>query len=145
MSGFGRLGGRVQTRGPMSDINVTPLVDVMLVLLVIFIIAAPLMASSLRLDLPMAPGATPSPAPTSLSIALDAEGRVYLGAQPLDAEEAQARVAEAARALAARDRDAEVQLRADARVPYGRVAELIGVLQSAGLSRIGFITEVPAQ
>jgi biopolymer transport protein ExbD len=144
MSGFGRLGAR-EGPPPMSDINVTPLVDVMLVLLVIFIVAAPLMASSLRLDLPAAPGATPSPASVSLSIALDAEGRVYLGEQALPAEDAPARVAEAARAAAARNPETEVQLRADARVPYGRVAELIGVLQSAGLSRIGFITEVPAR
>jgi biopolymer transport protein ExbD len=129
----------------MSDINVTPLVDVMLVLLVIFIVAAPLMASSLRLDLPAAPGATPTPAPVTLAIALDAEGRVYLSEQALPAGEASARVADAARAAATRNPDTEVQLRADARVPYGRVAELIGVLQSAGLSRIGFITEVPAR
>lgn len=144
MSGFGRLGGR-DARPPMSDINVTPLVDVMLVLLVIFIIAAPLMASSLRLDLPAASGATPSAAPATLAIAVDAEGRVYLGDRALPAEEMTARLTQSAREAAARHPETEVQLRADARVPYGRVAELIGVLQEAGLSRIGFITEVPAR
>lgn len=142
MSSLGRLAAK-PARSPMSDINVTPLVDVMLVLLVIFIVAAPLMASSLRLDLPKAPGATPSTAPSSISVAVDAEGRVYLGDQAVPQSQVEARLTEAARAAVARHPDTEVQLRADARVPYGKVAELIGLLQAAGLSRIGFITELP--
>ena len=135
---FGRLHTRAGAQ-PMSDINMTPLIDVMLVLLVIFIISAPLMASSLRLDLPKAAGGTPSDAVASLSLAVDAQGRTFLGDAPVTSAQLAERVRAAARANPA----TEVQLRADSQVPYGRVAELIGLVQEAGLSRIGFVTLSP--
>jgi len=136
---FGRL-ERSPGSQPMSDINMTPLIDVMLVLLVIFIITAPLMTSSLKLDLPKAEGARPSDAPASIALAVDAQGQLFVGDQKLAAGQLVARVREAA----ARDPQTEVQLRADKSVPYGRVAELIGLVQEAGLSRIGFVTEAAA-
>jgi biopolymer transport protein TolR len=135
---FGRL-ERSAASQPMSDINMTPLIDVMLVLLVIFIITAPLMTSSIKLDLPRAEGGKPSDAPQSLLLAVDAAGQYFLGDEAVGAE----RIGAAAHEAAQRDPQTEVQLRADSRVPYGRVAELIGVLQDAGLSRIGFVTETP--
>ena len=135
---FGRF-ERPPGPSPMSDINMTPLIDVMLVLLVIFIIAAPLMATSLRLDLPQTTGATPSDAPATLAVALDEQGRWYLGGDPISAEALQARVRQAAQAQPT----TEVQLRADRGVPYGEVARLIGVVQAGGLTRIGFVTEAP--
>jgi biopolymer transport protein TolR len=137
---FGRLEQRARP-APMSDINMTPLIDVMLVLLVIFIVAAPLMASSLRLDLPRAEGAQPSQAKDALRVAIDAEGRVFLGDETLAPADVERRLVEQARAAAQHNPATEVHLRADARVPYGRVAEVIGLLQQAGLSRIGFVTE----
>jgi biopolymer transport protein ExbD/biopolymer transport protein TolR len=133
---FGRLERRTGA-APMSDINMTPLIDVMLVLLVIFIIAAPLMASSLKLDLPKTTGASPTEAPQALLLAIDAEGRFYLGEETMPRE----RLAERVRAAAQANPATEVQLRADSHVPYGRVAEMIGLVQDAGLSRIGFVTE----
>ena len=133
---FGRL-ERSTGPLPMSDINMTPLIDVMLVLLVIFIISAPLMASSLKLDLPRSDAAQPGDAPQSIAVALDAQGRLFFGDEALADEAFRARVAEAARA----NPQAEVQLRADRAVPYGRVAELIGIVQKAGLTRIGFVAE----
>jgi biopolymer transport protein ExbD/biopolymer transport protein TolR len=136
---FGRLERNPGSR-PMSEINMTPLIDVMLVLLVIFIITAPLMTTSLRLDLPKADGARPSDAPAFISLALDEQGRLFFGDEALD----KPALAERVRAAAARDPATEVQLRADSRVPYGRVAELIALLQEAGLTRIGFVTEAPA-
>jgi biopolymer transport protein TolR len=135
---FGRLERRTGA-APMSDINMTPLIDVMLVLLVIFIITAPLMASSLKLDLPKASGGTPNDAPQSIALAVDAQGRLFVGDEALSAEQVTARV----KAAAQRNPTTEVLLRADSRVPYGRVAELIGLVQDAGLSRIGFVTEAP--
>jgi biopolymer transport protein TolR len=75
---FGRL-ERNPGSQPMSEINMTPLIDVMLVLLVIFMITAPLMASSLKLDLPKAEAASASDAPAFVALAIDAEGRVFLG------------------------------------------------------------------
>jgi biopolymer transport protein ExbD len=136
---FGRL-ERNPGAQPMSEINMTPLIDVMLVLLVIFIITAPLMTSSLKLDLPAADGAATGAAPAFVALAIDAEGGLFLGEQPAGREQ----IVERVRAAARRDPGTEVQLRADRRVPYGRVAELIGWVQEAGLTRIGFITESPA-
>jgi biopolymer transport protein ExbD/biopolymer transport protein TolR len=136
---FGRL-QRTTGPAPMSDINMTPLIDVMLVLLVIFMITAPLMSSSLRLDLPKAEGAQPNDAPEFISVALDPQGQLYFGDERLEPAAFAARVAETAR----KNPRTEVQLRADQGVPYGRVAELIGVVQKAGLSRIGFVTDAAA-
>jgi biopolymer transport protein TolR len=133
---FGRL-ERNAGSAPISAINMTPLIDVMLVLLVIFIITAPLMASGLRLDLPRTEGAAPAEPARVLALALDEDGRLFVDEQPVEPDALRARLAEAAE----RDPDTEVQLRADRRVPYGRVAELIGWVQAAGLGRIGFITE----
>ncbi|MDO9091314.1 MAG: biopolymer transporter ExbD [Rubrivivax sp.] len=139
---FGRLERSAGSR-PMSEINMTPLIDVMLVLLVIFIITAPLMASSLKLDLPKSDTTGSSDAPAVVALAIDSEGRFYLGEQLLDPAQAQTLITARARDAASRNPDTEVQLRADHRVPYGRVAELIGWVQEAGLSRIGLVTETP--
>ena len=117
----------------------TPLIDVMLVLLVIFMITAPLMSSSLKLELPTASGAQPNDAPQFISVALDPQGKLYFGDEVLEPAAFTARVQETAR----KNPKAEVQLRADKSVPYGRVAEVIGVVQKAGLNRIGFVTEPP--
>ncbi len=136
---FGRL-ERTPGVQPMSDINMTPLIDVMLVLLVIFMITAPLMTSSLKLDLPKTDAAQPSDAPQSIAVALDKDGRTFFGDEAMEPAAFAARVAAAAQ----RNPQTEVQLRADRSVPYGRVAELIGVVQKAGLSRIGFVTEPAA-
>ena len=141
---FGRL-ERNPASQPMSEINMTPLIDVMLVLLVIFIITAPLMSSSLRLDLPKAAAASASDAPNIVALAIDSEGRLFLGEQPIDPARAHELVAARVRDAARRDPATEVQLRADSRVPYGRVAELIGWVQEAGLSRIGLVTEAPSK
>jgi biopolymer transport protein TolR len=135
---FGRL-ERGRGPQPMSEINVTPLVDVMLVLVVIFIITAPLLASSIRLDLPRTEAARPSEAPAFVTVVLDRAGGTFLDDQPLPPEQLAERLAEAAR----RNPDTEVQLRADQSVPYGRVVEVMGAAQKAGLNRIGFVAEPP--
>ena len=133
---FGRL-ERTPGAQPMSDINMTPLIDVMLVLLVIFMITAPLMTSSLKLDLPQTDAAQPSDTPQFIAVALDRDGRYFFGDEAVDADAFSSRVAAAAK----RNPQTEVQLRADRAVAYGRVAELIGIVQKAGLSRIGFVAE----
>ena len=133
---FGRL-QRSPSAQPMSDINMTPLIDVRLVLLVIFMITAPLMTSSLKLDLPRTEGAKPTDAPQFVTLAIDPQGRFFWGDEPVSIETLRVRVREAA----LRNPATEVQLRADKSVTYGRVAELIGVVQEGGLSRVGFVTE----
>ncbi|MBP6853706.1 MAG: biopolymer transporter ExbD [Rhodoferax sp.] len=133
---FGRL---ERTRGdpPMSDINMTPLIDVMLVLVVIFLITAPLLASAIRLDLPRSDAAGASDAAKSVLVVVDKAGQVYLEDKPVSL----AALAERMTRLASQDPDTEVQLRADDAVAYGRVVEVIGVAQKAGLGRIGFVAD----
>jgi biopolymer transport protein TolR len=133
---FGRL-ERTQLPQPMSDINMTPLVDVMLVLVVIFIITAPLLASSIRLDLPGTDAAKPNDAPRFVTVALDAKGQLFLNDRPVTAAELAQKLADSGRS----NPDTEVQLRADQTVPYGRIVEVMGAAQKAGLNRIGFVAE----
>jgi len=121
----------------MSEINVTPLVDVMLVLVVIFIITAPLLASSIKLDLPRSDAAKPGEAPKFVSVVVDKSGRTFLNDLPLDLPELSRNLAQ----TAASRPDTEVQLRADASVPYGRIVEVMGLAQKAGLNRIGFVAD----
>jgi biopolymer transport protein TolR len=133
---FGRL-ERTPGPQPMADINMTPLVDVMLVLVVIFILTAPLMASSVRLDLPRSEGATPGTVPRFVTLVVDASGQAFLDDQPLSPPA----LAERLRRIGADRPDTEIQLRADAAVPYGRVVELMGLASAAGLTRLGFVAE----
>ena len=134
---FGRL-ERPQGSQPMSDINMTPLIDVMLVLLIIFMITAPMMTSKLKLDLPNAETPPPTqPVPVVMNVGLNADGKLYLDDVVITQEALAKRATEQARVKP----DTEVQLRADQAVSYGRVAELIGVLQTAGLNRVAFVTE----
>jgi biopolymer transport protein TolR len=121
----------------MSEINVTPLVDVMLVLVVIFIITAPLLGSAIRLDLPKTDAARLGDAPTFVTLVVDKSGQAFLHDQPLKLDELAHELAN----TALRNPDTEVQLRADEAVPYGKVVEIMGVAQQAGLSRIGFVAE----
>ena len=140
---FGRF-ERTPGQTPMSDINVTPLVDVMMVLLVIFIITAPLMVSALKLDLPKTEGAKASSAPPRfVKLSIDAKGVVYLDDKATSLDELKRSLnAQASKALAVeRGELPEVQLRADERVPYGKVVEVMGLAQQAGMNRIGFVTE----
>jgi biopolymer transport protein ExbD/biopolymer transport protein TolR len=95
------------------------------------------MASSLKLDLPRSDAAQPSVAPAYLVLAISSDGALFLGDEPIERDMLAVRLADAARGSS----ELEVQLRADRSVAYGRVAELIGVLQQAGLNRIAFVAE----
>ena len=121
----------------MSEINVTPMVDVMLVLLVIFILTAPLLASSIRLDLPKTDAAKPGEAQKFVTLVIDKTGQLFFNDKPVVLEELRSSLIQ----TAGRSPDTEVQLRADESVPYGKVVEVMGVAQKAGLSRIGFVAD----
>ena len=121
----------------MSDINVTPLVDVMLVLVVIFIITAPLLASAIRLDLPKTDAAKAVETPRFVTLVVDKSGQAFLNDKPMPLDELARSLAQ----TAGQNPDTEVQLRADSAVAYGKVVEVMGVAQKAGLSRIGFVAE----
>jgi biopolymer transport protein TolR len=136
---FGRM-ERSSAAPPMGDINMTPLIDVMLVLMVIFMITAPLMVSAVKVDLPRSQGAQALDAAPFMAVLLDPAGRVYVNDALLD----KPALAQAFGAAAQRNPDTEVRLRADAKVPYGRVVEVMGLAQKAGLNRIGFVAEPEA-
>ena len=133
---FGRL-ERSKASQPISEINITPLVDVMLVLLVIFILTAPLLASSIKLDLPKTEAAKPGATPAFVTLVVDRAGQIFLNDQPITLEALRTSLAQ----TAAFAPDTEVQLRADKAVPYGQVVEVMGAAQQAGLNRIGFVAE----
>ena len=133
---FGRLERRASP-SPMSDINMTPLIDVMLVLLVIFMIAAPLMTSSLKMELPKVAAAKNTDGGATLALGITADGRFHVG----DDVVTQADLVRTLKQTATRQPQPDVLLRADQSVPYGRVAELIGLVQDAGLTHIGFIAQ----
>ena len=137
---FGRL-ERSKASQPISEINITPLVDVMLVLLVIFILTAPLLASSIKLDLPKTDVAKSGAAPAFVTLVVDKTGQVFLNDKPVAADALRTSLAQ----TAAQNPDTEVQLRADETVPYGKVVEVMGAAQKAGLNRIGFVAEAPPQ
>jgi biopolymer transport protein TolR len=136
--GFGRL-ERTTGAAPMSDINMTPLIDVMLVLLVIFMITAPLLVSSVQVDLPQAPASAVNSAPAFIELTIDRSGAVYADNTLQSPEALAPLLAKAAKARA----DTELRLRADTSVPYGRVVEVMGLAQKAGISRIGFVADTP--
>ncbi len=136
---FGKL-ERTKGSQPMSEINVTPLVDVMLVLLVIFIITAPLLASSIKLDLPSTDAAKPTEAPKFVTVVIDRGAKIFLGDQAIELPA----LAESLKQTAQQNKDTEVQLRSDETVPYGKVIEVISIAQKAGLTRIGFVSNPQA-
>ncbi len=136
---FGRL-ERPSGAQPMSDINMTPLIDVMLVLLVIFIITAPLMVSAVKVDLPQVQGTQATDAPKFIAVTIDPAGQTYVNDAPMDKPALANALADAAK----RNQNTEVRLRADSTVPYGRVVEVMGLAQKAGLSQIGFVAEPEA-
>lgn len=115
----------------------TPLVDVMLVLVVILIITAPLLSSAIKLKLPAADGAKPQGSARVLSVVVDASGQVFFNDKPVALDALGAQLAQ----VAQQNPEAQVQLRADETVPYGRIVQIMGLAQKVGLSRIGFVTD----
>jgi biopolymer transport protein ExbD len=132
--GFERQSGPSQ---PMAEINVTPLVDVMLILLVIFIITAPLLSYAIKLDLPNDPAPASEPAPATIKLSIDAAGTVYWDGEALADAELARRMAAAAKAITV----PEVHLRADKATRYERISFVLSTAQLAGLAKIGFVTE----
>jgi biopolymer transport protein TolR len=134
-SGRGRRG--VPRYGAMADINMTPFIDVMLVLLIIFMVAAPLLTSGVAVDLPQAQAGALNVDQKPISIAIDDKGQVFLMDQPV----ADADVLDKLRALAKDGPDTRVYVRASKVVPYGRVARIMGEVTSAGYKKVALVTE----
>ena len=120
-----------------SEINMTPLVDVMLVLLIIFIITIPVINHAVKIDLPRASNKPDDAKPQSVNVEINADGHVFWNNQPVDEATLQADIAQAAQ----QQPQPEMHLRADRNVRYERVAQVMASIQRGGLSRIGFVTE----
>jgi biopolymer transport protein ExbD len=131
--GFSKEG----SAAPMAEINMIPLIDVMLVLLVIFIITAPLLTHAVKVDLPKVSSNPNITRPDNVQLAVDADGRVYWNGQVLERAALRANMAAAAKL----NPQPEVHLRADGAVAYRKVAEVMGDAAKAGLSRIGFVSD----
>ena len=125
-----------QNSAPMSEINTTPLVDVMLVLLVIFIITAPLMTSAIKLDLPNAPSKTVQTKPETIQLGINAAGEYFWNTTKVSPEALKERM----RVAAELQPQPEIHLRADKLTHYAAIALVLGHAQSIGLSKVGFVT-----
>ncbi|HTP61841.1 MAG TPA: biopolymer transporter ExbD [Burkholderiales bacterium] len=121
----------------MAEINMIPLIDVMLVLLVIFIITAPLLTHAVKVDLPKASSAPNVVKRDSIQLAIDAQGRLWWNGEPVEEASLEARMRTAAR-LAPQP---ELHLRADGAIEYRRVARVLAAASRAGLQRIGFVSD----
>jgi len=121
----------------MNEINMTPLVDVMLVLLIIFIITVPVMKHSVNIDLPRATSEAQHIKPQTLHLSVDAEGRYFINDTPIADED----LAPQLKAAAAKNPQPKLHIRGDKSVRYERVAQAMAAAQQAGLRKIGFITE----
>lgn len=121
----------------MNEINMTPLVDVMLVLLIIFIITVPVMKHAVNVNLPRASSVREQIQPTTLRLSVDASGAYFLNGTAI-ADDA---LAAALRAEAAREPQPDLHIQGDKAVRYERVAQALSVAQQAGLHKIGFVTE----
>ena len=133
---------------PMAEINMVPLIDVMLVLLVIFIVTAPLLTHAVKLDLPRASSSANTLKPNKIDFAIDAAGQRFYNGEPVSREQAAQRFAQAVAASttgatgsAETPPAPELHLRADQSVAYRAVAETLADAGTAGLTRIGFVTE----
>jgi len=131
------FGTQDETDEVMNEINMTPLVDVMLVLLIIFIITVPVLQHSVNIDLPRASNEVEVTKPATIRLSVDAQGRYFIN----DASLADEDLAPRLKAEAAQNPQPELHIRGDKSVRYERVAQAMAAAQQAGLRKIGFITE----
>jgi biopolymer transport protein ExbD len=135
------FGTQDETDEVMNEINMTPLVDVMLVLLIIFIITVPVMKHSVEIDLPRASSRPEDARPETVRLSVDAQGAYYWNENRIDDRDLPGMLKDAA----ARKPQPELHIRGDKAVRYERVAQALSAAQQAGLRKIGFITEPQAK
>ena len=131
------MGGGGKRRAPLAEINVTPLVDVMLVLLIIFMVAAPMMATGVDVDLPNAEAPRMETEKETFILSIDADGNVYLGDVLVPRDKLQSALSTNARL----QEENEVYVYADASLSYGYVANIFSAIQKAGVEKLGIVTD----
>ena len=134
-SGRGRRG--VPRYGAMADINMTPFIDVMLVLLIIFMVAAPLLTTGVSVDLPRASATALNVERKPVAVSLNEQGQLYVMDEPI----ADADLVAKLQAASQNDVDQRIYLRASKAVPYGRVAEIMAAVTTAGYKKVALVTE----
>ena len=135
----GSRAGRMKRR-PMSEINVTPLVDVMLVLLIVFMVAAPLLTVGVQVDLPKTQAAAIQGQDEPLSVTLDAKGTIYLQETAVELDQLVPRL----QAIAEGASDRRIFVRGDQAINYGKVLEVMGVINTAGFTKVALVGNPPA-
>ena len=128
--------GHAKRRPPMADINVTPMVDVMLVLLVIFMVTAPLLTVGVQVDLPKTKAKAIAGSDEPLAVSIDRDGNVYVQDTQMDLNAVVPRL----QAISDNNPEVRIFVRGDANVDYGSVMQVMGVLNAAGFSRVALIT-----
>jgi len=131
-------GGAPDEEKPMSEINTTPLVDVMLVLLILFLITIPVITQSVKVDLPQAANIPTQTKPENINIAVDAEGNVFWNTAQLPSQEA---LLERIKQIAVLDPQPEIHVRGDRNTAYEHIGRVIVTCQRGGIQKVGFITE----
>jgi biopolymer transport protein TolR len=134
---FGSRSGGDRTA--MSQINVTPLVDVMLVLLIIFMVTAPMMQQGVQVNLPKAETKALTPQETTVVVSIEKTGKVSINSSPIAPDELRTKLA----GMFASKSKKEVFLKADQDVPYGEVVKVMAEIRGAGIERLGMVTEPP--
>ena len=139
-----RSKGRRRNR-PMAEINVTPMVDVMLVLLIIFMVTAPLLTSGVNVDLPKTSASPLNSSDKPITVTIDAQGKIYLQDQnsPIDASDLVAKLQALTTTNGQQDSDRRIYVRADKSINYGQVLQVIGSIQQGGFSKASLLAEQP--
>ena len=137
MMNSGGFGGDNHHTQPMSEINTTPMVDVMLVLLVIFIITAPLLTHAVKIDLPQASSQPNPEKPDTITLLINAEGKLFWNDAPFEEAELASRLATETQ----KKPQPELHLRADKKTSYQQLAMVMSAAQNAGIGKLGFVTE----
>ncbi|MFT3848142.1 MAG: biopolymer transporter ExbD [Propionivibrio sp.] len=133
---------------PLAEINMVPLIDVMLVLLIIFMVTAPLLTHAVKVDLPKAALTASEPRPEAIELSIDRDGQVFWNGQTVDADALETRLGETAATAQSAASPPELRLRADRQTPYEKVAQVMSAASRHGLTRLGFVTdpsEAPAR
>ena len=133
---MGQRGGRGRYR-PLSEINVTPMVDVMLVLLIVFMVTAPLMTSAVNVDLPKTNAAPVATDNTPITVSISADGEVYLADDVMDLPDLVATL----QAVSQNTPDRRIFVRGDKDVPYGRIIEVMGTITQGGFTKVALLAE----